>query len=570
MKFRSLSFLLTLFFLWTVLSVHAQVVINEISYNPPESGNDSLEYIELYNAGVSPVNIDGWHFTKGVVDTFPNIVMNGGDYYVTAIRASAMENVFGITVRQWISGALSNSGETILLVDASGNLVDSVAYKKVDPWPTDPNGLGPSLELIDAAHDNNDGTNWQASGAGTGVIINGHEVKGTPGAENSSGSSGGPAVTIDLANFLFTPKNAVVKLLDLVRWVNNEPVSHNVDGKQDTYPGNPESFFSGVPAAGPWQYDYVPALTGYYQYQCDLHVFNGMVGTLGVYDPLTYTDFPLRILRLTDGVNGDHIYDGVPTRVTGVVHGINFLPTGYSFYVIDQDNVGINVFSSTPGSYTVHQGDKVTVSGVINQFNGLLEIVPDAIDVLSTSNPLVSPLTTDVVTEEKEGSYLHTTYSSLDSIVATAASGFNVYIKQPSGAQMLVRVDADLGLDSTAIVDLVGAELFGVGTQFDPSFPYTSGYQLQLTSWSPGAGLNFIPEDAITMSPNPVSDELHFQSDRIIERLDLIALDGKQMVTQNVKAENETLKVNSLAAGLYIVRAITADGIWTSKVMVER
>ena len=570
MKFQGLSFLLTSFLLWTVLSVHAQVVINEISYNPPEGGNDSLEYIELYNAGGASVNIQGWHFTKGVVDTFPNVTLNAGDFYVTAINAQAMDNVFGVTVRQWISGALSNGGESIILVDASDNLVDSVAYKKTDPWPTEPNGMGPSLELIDAAHDNNDGVNWQASGAGTGVIINGFEVKGTPGAENSTGSTGSPAVTIDLANFQFTPKNAVVKLQDLVRWVNNDPVQHNVDGKKSVYPSNPADLYSGAPAIGQWQFDFTPSIAGLYDYKCDIHGISGMVGTLGVYDPLTYTDFPLRTLRLTDGVNGDHIYDGVPTTVTGVVHGINFLPTGYSFYIIQPDNVGINVFSSTPGTYTVQEGDNVKVSGVINQFNGLLEIDPDVIEVLSTGNPLVSPLSTDIVTEEKEGSYLHTTSSSVDSIVATGASGFNLYIKQPSGAQMLVRVDADLGLDSITLATFIGVELYGVGTQFDTSFPYTSGYQLQLTSWSPSGGLHFIAQDAIMMSPNPVSDVLQFQSDLQIERIDLIALDGKQMLNQKVNAENGTVNVNTLAEGIYIVRAITVDGIWTSKVMVEK
>src|SRR6185503_15602395 len=97
------------------------------------------------------------------------------------------------------------------------------------------------------------------------------------------------------------------------------------------------------------------------------------------------------------------------------------------------DNVGINVFSFDPGSYTVTEGDMVQVSGVIDQFNGLLEIVPDAIEVLATGQALVTPLTTTVVTENEEGSHLHTTIASIDSIVATGASGFNVFIKQPSG-----------------------------------------------------------------------------------------------------------------------------------------
>jgi hypothetical protein len=46
-------------------------------------------------------------------------------------------------------------------VDAGGNLIDSVAYKDADPWPTEPDGNGPSLELKDAGSDNNDGVNYR-------------------------------------------------------------------------------------------------------------------------------------------------------------------------------------------------------------------------------------------------------------------------------------------------------------------------------------------------------------------------------------------------------------------------
>jgi hypothetical protein len=106
-----------------------------------------------------------------------------------------------------------------------------------------------------------------------------------------------------------------------------------------------------------------------------------MVGTLGVYDPLTYTDFPLQTLRLTDGTNGQHIYVGVPTTVTGVVHGINFLPTGYSFISFNRIMWVSMCLLLRQEVIPVREGDNIKVSGVIDQFNGLLEIVPDTIEV---------------------------------------------------------------------------------------------------------------------------------------------------------------------------------------------
>ncbi len=560
---------------WTVLvltclclrGLEAQVIINEISYNPPESGTDSLEYIELFNAGGSTVNLAGWYFTSGVEDTLPNVDLPPGGYFVTAIKASAMQTVFGITVHQWSGNALNNSGEKIILVDAAANVIDSVQYDDADPWPVEADGSGPSLELRDPGLDNSDGANWQVSGAGTGVILNGFEVSGTPGAENSGGGGGGPAVTIEAAHLDFTPQHAVVKIGDLVRWVNNEAIPHNVNGTQAIYLGNPEDIYSGDPMIGPWQFDYTPNTAGLYHYQCDVHVGQGMTGTLSVYNPLTYTDFPLSHLRLADA-NGSHIFDGVPTRVTGVVHGINFLPSGYSFYVIDENNVGINVFSPTPGSYTVTEGDKVMVSGVIDQFNGLLEIIPDAIDVLATNQPLLNPLDVAQVDESLEGSLVTCYPFTIDSIVATGSSGYNMFTTHQSGNKVLIRVDADLGYDSISLTMMEA--VIGVGSQFDPSFPYTDGYQIQAFFLFFGEGLAFLDQGSILMNPNPVSDQLYLNSEIEMDRIDLYGMDGRLMKNQIVHAKQEQMDVSDLLPGWYIIKVSTGEGLWTSKVIVGR
>ena len=59
--------------------LYAQVVINEISYNPPETNTDSLEFLEIFNAGNAMVNIGGWYFLEGIEDTFPDIDLQPGD-----------------------------------------------------------------------------------------------------------------------------------------------------------------------------------------------------------------------------------------------------------------------------------------------------------------------------------------------------------------------------------------------------------------------------------------------------------------------------------------------------------
>lgn len=97
-----------LIFVLFASNIYAQVVINEISYNPPETNTDSLEFLEIFNAGNAMVNIGGWYFLEGIEDTFPDIDLQPGDYYVIALKAQAMLNVYGIVVDEWDGGALNN------------------------------------------------------------------------------------------------------------------------------------------------------------------------------------------------------------------------------------------------------------------------------------------------------------------------------------------------------------------------------------------------------------------------------------------------------------------------------
>lgn len=169
------------------------LVITEIMYNPPESGTDSLEFIELFNNTSSTIDLTGYSFTSGITYTFPTILLNSGDYLLVAVDSIAMFNTFGVTAYQWTSGGLSNSGESIVLVDSSANQVDSVNYDDIAPWPTTPDGFGPSLTLCDPSLSNETATNWSASIMKTGIFSNGFEILATPGAACFK-----PATTVNL------------------------------------------------------------------------------------------------------------------------------------------------------------------------------------------------------------------------------------------------------------------------------------------------------------------------------------------------------------------------------------
>ncbi|MEZ4885161.1 MAG: lamin tail domain-containing protein [Chitinophagales bacterium] len=176
------SFLLLFF---SYFSANAQsesdIVITEIMYNPPESGTDSLEFIELYNKSAAPIDMSGYSFSQGVTFTFPeNTVIAAGGYLVSAVNASAFEAFFGFPVLQWEGGALSNSGEDIVLVDVSGAVVDSVFYDDEGEWTIEPDGNGPSLVLCNPDADNSLATSWSFATIEAGMNSEGQTVFAHP------------------------------------------------------------------------------------------------------------------------------------------------------------------------------------------------------------------------------------------------------------------------------------------------------------------------------------------------------------------------------------------------------
>jgi len=164
-----------------VFSGIPNLVITEIMYNPPESGSDSLEYIEIYNNDTSDIVLDGSYFSQGFDFVFPSVTIDSGSYLLLGVDSMAMSNTFGVNVYQWTSGSLSNGGEDIILNDKYGRMIDSVNYDDYTPWPTEPDGHGPSLTLCNPDLDNSLAENWWAAIEFAAVNTANDTIWGTPG-----------------------------------------------------------------------------------------------------------------------------------------------------------------------------------------------------------------------------------------------------------------------------------------------------------------------------------------------------------------------------------------------------
>lgn len=508
--------------------LNGQIIPTEIQYNPPEFGQDSLEYLELYNASGQDIDLEGFTFTEGINYTFTDLIFPSESYIVLAVNGDAFSSMYGFEpTAEWESGALNNSGEPVELQDALGNVIFSMEYSDRDSWPTEPDGNGPSLELCDLDADFTLASSWGIATTPTGIIIDGIEILGTPEQPNDPDCGDRFDHRIEVTNFDFTPADITITEGEIVLWDNIEG-SHNVDGRQSTYPDNPESFYSGPVESAPWTFSHTFNTVGVYTYECTPHVGQGMVGTITVepeqVDPEDYPPYDISVVT-TNNPEGVPDSLGVQCALQGVIHGANRRENGYIFTLIDSVGDGIGVFrSSDIGTYRPEQGDEISVEGSIGQFNGLTQIEVDNIMLISQNNDLVDPIdaSDSPLSEMTESQSIFIAPVTFVDPAQWDDSGnsFNFEVETVDGIRYDVRIDRNTELAGLSEPPLPNGfddsfVLFGMGGQFDPNLPYDGGYQLLpsfLSDFQPLTSTPSVQKSQITLFPNPAVERVHIRN----------------------------------------------------------
>ncbi len=542
---------------------YSQILITEISYNPPESNQDTLEYIEIYNAGADVIDLSGYHFLEGVEDTVDaGVLLDPNAYYLFCESASAMNNVFGITADQWTDGALQNGGETITFADASGNPVASITFDDEGDWPTFDDGTdgeGASIVLCDLSADYTLASSWRASTNDLGIELNGRIIKGSPGAENMTTCDVQPPMADHVVEARpdnsFAPADITINVGETVQWVNRGG-NHNVNGAQSVFPDNPESFSNGAPSPMEWTFEYTFNVPGVYNYQCDPHVSFDMFGTVTVMDEEEpeVPEYRIGEVNTTDS-NGEPDSIGVECVLTGVVHSPNFRSGGLTFTIIDGNGDGIGVFSASDDfGYSVAVGDDVSVTGSIGFFNGLTQIVASNVSSNGTGTVFEPSVVTnlDESTESQLVRIEGLTY--VDPAQWTGmGSGFNVDLTDGVN-NYVIRIDNDIDAYNSGPIDCTAGSLaiIGIGGQFDNSSPYDEGYQL-----FPRSTMDFLCVTSTidpTLSaetvlyPNPVSDVLRIKSSQDFETYSIMDGAGRLIKSGTYSPSINTQELNS---GIY-------------------
>ncbi len=470
-------------FIGASFTVNSQIVINEIMYNIPGSGENE-EYVELFNAGSSVTNISGYTLAdNGGNITFTGTLMPAGAYYVVAKDSATFRDAYGFDADFIWTGNLSNSGEYITLKDGSSVLVDSVSYDDAAPWPIEADGDGHALQLCSPTTDNNDGVNW-------GINFDSVGVNGTTGIDILYGTPG-------MANVCVTPP-AVVYVSRTIDEINNA-------------------------------------------------------------DPIT-------------GI-GDSV--GLNVELGGIVHCGNFRSPGYDFPFANSNGEGIRVFSFVDvDSYNVGVGDSIVIKGEVVQYNGLLQLSPDSIMLISAANPLLTATVVTTLDESTENKYVELQNVH---IVDTAAwtnsgSGFNVEVTTGGADTLLVRIDADVNIFGTP-VPTGTFNISGWGGQFDNSNPFTEGYQLLPCSLNDivtqTTGISSIDENSVMLYPNPANEVFTVKGTESFSSITILNSLGAVVNTiNNVNTDNFNVNTNDLKAGNYIVVIETNESIITKQLVL--
>lgn len=173
--------LLPLLFMAISWSAQAQLVITEIFYNLP--GQDSMEFVEIYNTSTTDINLTGYTMQSRFVSTaLPAITLNGGEFVTMTSDSAAFVRAYGTPGYSWGSNNLTNSADSIKLFDNNGMLLDEVNYSSSDPWPAGTSGQGASLSFCDPTMDNADPLLWRASTLSAGFSVQGTEIFANPNA----------------------------------------------------------------------------------------------------------------------------------------------------------------------------------------------------------------------------------------------------------------------------------------------------------------------------------------------------------------------------------------------------
>ncbi|MBK7094974.1 MAG: lamin tail domain-containing protein [Saprospiraceae bacterium] len=289
-----------------------------------------------------------------------------------------------------------------------------------------------------------------------------------------------------------------------------------------------------------------------------------------------YNRYPVGLITTT---NSQGVADslGIKCEIEGIVYGINFNPNGLSFTLIDSYNDGINIYLQNKNlGYTVLEGDEIRVKGKVDQYNGLIKMIPDKIEIISPDNNLNLPTTTTVLNESTESQLIEIRNVTWVNPADWKGNGtsFNISMKNNIGI-FTVTIDSNTELAKSPLPSGGIFTLRGFGSQFDTQKPYLESYRIvprylsDFHLFSGIAGTYENGNSSVEIYPNPSKKVISISyHDRAFDYISIFDISGNLLKKIAASAEKQTLDVSDLVPGVYYLFFTGSDFTESKKVVI--
>lgn len=586
------------------------LVISEIMYSATALGGgqgggantvDSLQFIEIFNAGTTDINLKDYTFRTALSDTLPNFTLKAGAYFVNSVNAPYFKSKFGIEPNhQWKKGTLSgqnNQIKRIDLYDGAGVLVDSVRYRTNQGWPTVPNatvgqgGVVPasrtSIVFCDATLDNGVGTNWFLSSVTSVGMISGKAIIASPGAADCpfiAITANTQTLTTYKGINLVIPAASLASPTGTTITITKQPTNGTLVRQGQNYTYQPKVGFCGTDA---------------FEFKANINVNfdNGKVN-INVLCSVPYVKSGIGAITKDNDANFIPDSLGKFTEIVGIVHSPNFSTSpATTFCVIDENNKLDGIFinkTATDFGYTPKEGDKVRIQGRVAQTTGLTTVNPDTIIVVGTGKTF-SPTDANTLDEDTEAALV--TLKGLTLVTpaqwGTAVGGGGGGQGGGANAQVGYQLDVTDGVNKFVIfVDKDIEDLFfnagpkkakfdmtGIGAQVAQNAgggggggaTLNTGYRLMPRKLSDMkiyvATNDLVLGQNLNVYPNPFSNEINVVLTEKMDALKVTNVNGQLIYSNKQLSDNQVISTENWTSGVYFMTIEKDNKQFTTKIV---
>ena len=215
------------------------------------------------------------------------------------------------------------------------------------------------------------------------------------------------------------------------------------------------------------------------------------------------------------------------------------------------------------------------VSGTLDQFNGLTQIVPNEIQFESTLTTPLEPAVVTQLNEESESNWIQMENMRIvnvaDWTTGTGGGGFNVVFEDEQGNDFSIRVDADVPLfnQSYPFDENTRVRLTGIGGQFDRDEPFNSGYQMLVYELEMMSHSEDFTQSKLKVYPTVCKEQV-FINAPVSANFEVVNTQGVAVKKGHLFQGHSAVNLSGLHRGWFFLRIQLNHGVEVKKIFVAK